>query len=119
MNERLSALSSLIEESSARVRFGYPVWLRPFLQRNVIGITIGRKVYLSQQLLERSDEELQRIVRHELAHVKQVVRLGLLRFLYRYVREYIALRRQGLSRSAAYAAISFEREAVEAERDTA
>jgi hypothetical protein len=116
MNERLNALSDLIEESTARVRFGYPVWLRPFLQRNVIGITLGRRVFLSQQLLERSDEELQRIVRHELAHVRQVHQLGLLRFLWRYVREYLSLRRKGLSSSKAYAAISFEVEAVAAER---
>lgn len=117
MNERLAALLPLIEESAARVRFGYPFWLRPLLQRNVVGITLGRRVFLSKRLLERSDDELQRIVRHELAHVKQVTKLGLLRFLYRYVREYVALRKQGLSSAAAYNAISFEREAVEAERE--
>ena len=116
MHERLEALSDLIESSAARVRLGFPFWLRPFMQRDVIGITLGRRVYLSPRLLERKDEEFHRIVRHELAHVRQVKQLGLPRFLYRYVAEYLSHRRRGLAGRAAYDAISFEREAVEAER---
>lgn len=117
MSDRLDPLRSLIDESAARVRVGYPFWLRPFLQRSVVGITLGRTVYLSNRLLERQDDELQRIVRHELAHVRQVQQLGLFRFLYRYVAEYVRHRRSGLSSAAAYEAISFEREAVAAERE--
>lgn len=117
MTDRLNPLRQLIDESSARVRIGYPIWLRPFLQRGVVGITLGRRVYLSSRLLERGDAELQKIVRHELAHVRQVRELGLVRFVYLYVREYLRHRRSGLGSSAAYAMISFEREAAAAERE--
>lgn len=100
---------------SARLRIGYPRWLSPFLQRGVIAITLGRRVYLSEGLLQRSEDELLRIVRHELAHVGQVRRLGLVRFLYRYAREYVTARRRGVASYAAYEQISFEQEARAAE----
>jgi hypothetical protein len=112
---RLEPIAAVIEGSAARVRLGFPAWLRPFLQRGVIGITLGRRVYLSPRLMDRSEEEMRRIVQHELAHVRQVHELGLPRFLYRYVREYISLRRRGFSSSDAYRRISFEVEAEAAE----
>ena len=111
----LTRLQSLDEVPDARLRVGYPRWLSPFLQKGVIAITLGRRVYLSERLLQRSEEELLRILRHELAHVAQVRRLGLLRFLYRYAREYVAARRRGVASFDAYEQISFEREARAAE----
>lgn len=99
----------------ARVMYGYPWWLRPFLDRNVVAITLGRRVYLSPSLVFRASEELERLLRHELAHVEQVARHGLLRFLYLYGREYVALRRSGLPAEAAYRRVSFEAEAFAAE----
>jgi hypothetical protein len=111
----LDELRELISASNAKVRVGYPFWLRPFLQRGVIGITLGRSVFISPKMIERGDEEVRRLVRHELAHVRQVQQLGLIRFLVRYVREYFRHRRNGMSRSQAYAEISFEKEALVAE----
>src|ERR671915_646954 len=35
------ALLATIAESHAKVRVGYPWWLRPFLMRDVIAITLG------------------------------------------------------------------------------
>ncbi|HEY5609898.1 MAG TPA: DUF4157 domain-containing protein [Thermoanaerobaculia bacterium] len=110
------AIRQQIDEAAARVRVGFPGWLRPFLMRDVIAITLGRRVYISPRLLERGTEAVEPIVRHELAHVRQVARLGLLRFLYQYVRDYAALRRGGLSPAEAYRAIPFEMEAKEAEK---
>ncbi|MBV9495562.1 MAG: DUF4157 domain-containing protein [Acidobacteria bacterium] len=112
MNERLRAV---VDEAGAVVQFFYPWWMRPFLRRDVIGLTLGRRVYIAPHMLERSEAELERLLRHELAHVRQVRRIGLLRFLWRYLGEYWMLRRSGKSASAAYNAISFEREAREAE----
>jgi|ERR1051325_7047806 hypothetical protein len=108
-------LQCALNEAGARVAFHYPWWLRPFLQRGVIGIALGRRIYIAPEMLERPAAEVERLVRHELAHVRQVARLGLVRFLWRYLVEYLALRRRGLTSSAAYNAISFEREAREAE----
>jgi hypothetical protein len=113
-SERLSQWSSAVSEG-ARLRVGYPAWLRFFLQKGVIAITLGRTVYVSEKAVGKSDRELMALVRHEMAHVHQVAQLGLFRFLYRYVREYISLRRSGLKSFQAYEEISFEREARAAE----
>jgi hypothetical protein len=94
---------------SARVRIGFPPWLRPFLFNDVIAITLGRRVYLSDKL---AGVERERILAHELVHVAQIERVGWLRFYGRYLREYIANRRKGMSASEAYRRISFEEEAL-------
>lgn len=99
-----------------RVRVGYPFWLRPLLRRGIVAITLGRTVYVSRALALGGGDLLERTLRHELAHVRQVVRLGTIRFLVAYLREYRKLRRQGLGPHEAYHAIGFETEARLAER---
>jgi hypothetical protein len=54
---------------------------------------------------------------HEVAHVLQYRRDGILRLLARYVWEYLRGRLRGLSHDAAYRAISYEREAFAAEAE--
>ena len=102
----------MIAASNAKVIIGYPWWLKPFLMRGVVAITLGRRIFLREL---REGEAFERLLRHELAHVRQVQRLGLLVFLWRYLgefaRNWIRLRNVGL----AYAAISFEIEACAAE----
>jgi hypothetical protein len=105
-------LDDEIAKTSAKVRFGYPWWLRPFLFRDVVAITLGRRIWLSATIDSRT---LAPLLRHELVHVRQYAELGVMRFLWRYLAEYVRLRRSGLSSSAAYSAISFEREALAAE----
>jgi hypothetical protein len=95
-----------------RISHRFPWWLRPFLQRGVVGITLGRRIYLSAKL---EGDALQRFTRHELVHVEQINRIGLLRFYWRYMREYVSLRRSGLKPFEAYPRISFEQEASAAE----
>lgn len=99
-------------DAGARIRFRYPWWLRPFVLRDVVGITLGRRIYLSADVAER---QIERFLRHELAHVRQINRVGLIRFYWRYVREYIGNRRAGLEPAEAYRRISFEEEARLAE----
>jgi len=89
----------------------------PLLFRGVIGITLGRRIYLSSKLFDRGEAEVARIIRHELAHVAQVRQLGLISFLYRYLEEYLGHRRDGHEIDEAYELISFEVEAREAERE--
>ena len=105
-----------IADYGARVRVGFPFWLRIFLVANVAAITLGRRVYVSPRIAEASLERFERLLRHELAHVRQVRDLGLMRFLYRYMRDYIRLRRSGLTSHLAYMAIPFEIEARDEER---
>ncbi len=106
-------LQSIVDESGARFGGSFPWWLRPFLMRGVIAVTIGRRIYLSAAMAEGHIEPL---IRHELVHVRQIARLGLLRFYWRYAAEYISLRRRGLSSADAYRHISFEAEALAAEK---
>ena len=96
-----------LSERRVHVRVGFPWWLRPFLMRGVDAITIGRRIYMTGE-----DETL---LRHELVHVQQIARVGVIRFYSRYVIEYIRNRRSGMSSHEAYANISFEKEALDAE----
>ena len=108
-------LQTALADARARLRFDYPRWLRPLLARDVIGITLGRRIYLSPRVLERPQAEVERLVRHELEHVRQVSRLGLIPFLWRYAVEWIRNRRKGMTAAEAYRNISFEIAAVAAE----
>ncbi len=109
------AIEQRIHDYQARVRVGFPFWLRIFLFANVAAITLGRRIYVSPSVADAGVERLERLLRHELAHVRQVRELGLIRFLCRYMRDYIRLRRSGLSSHLAYSAIPFEVEAREEE----
>jgi len=106
-----AATEERIAETGARVRLGYPWWLRPWLARDVIAITLGRRIYLSAAMAARSEDYVERLLRHELAHVRQVLALGLPRFLWRYTTEFFRHLRRVRSVQAAYAQISFEIEA--------
>jgi hypothetical protein len=97
-----------------------------FTGRAGIGaITLGRHVLIAPRHLRRrsggSGAVTGRLLAHEVAHVLQAERAGLLPFLFSYLREYL----NGMRRAAkwdtdahwrAYSEISFEREAREAER---
>lgn len=107
-------LAAAVNQAGARIRIGYPWWLRPVLARNVVAITLGRRVYVRGAM---AAEAFERLLRHELAHVRQVNRLGLLRFLWRYGTEFLRHWSRVRSAAAAYTLISFEIEAYAAERD--
>lgn len=101
-------------KTAAKIVVGYPWWLRPFLMQGVVAITLGRRVYVKAGL---STAYMERLLRHELAHVRQIERLGLLRFYWSYVTEFIRHFRAVRSVGRAYSMISFEIEAVAAEED--
>ncbi|HUR82711.1 MAG TPA: DUF4157 domain-containing protein [Thermoanaerobaculia bacterium] len=105
-------LLDTIAESRAKVCIGYPWWLRPFLMRDVVAITLGRRIYVRQAMAVAS---LEKLLRHELAHVRQVHRHGLIGFLVRYLVEFVRHWMRLRDVSKAYRAISFEIEAWAAE----
>ena len=96
-------------ESGAIVRYRFPWWLRLVLMRGVAGITLGRRIYLAETV------DVERCLRHELVHVRQIARHGLMTFYWRWLGEYLANRRHGMSSDEAYRRISFEEEAFDAE----
>ena len=88
-------------------------------------MALGRRVLVAPENLGRGEEGrrkiLGRLLAHEVMHVLQAERAGLARFLLAYLREYFGglMRAKGVgpaARRRAYSAISFEREAREAER---
>src|SRR5438105_15874660 len=105
-------LAESVDAARARVRIGYPWWLRPLLARDVIAITLGRRIYVRGAMTAHAFE---RLLRHELTHVRQVNALGLARFLCRYLAEFFRHWRRLRNAAAAYSAISFEVEARAAE----
>jgi hypothetical protein len=88
-------------------------------------ITLGRRVLVAPHHLRRGDggarSVVGRLIAHEVAHLLQAERAGLVPFLLAYLREYLKGMRRAPKWDAAahwraYSEISFEREAREAER---
>ncbi|HVR44882.1 MAG TPA: DUF4157 domain-containing protein [Thermoanaerobaculia bacterium] len=104
-----------LERSGARVRIGFPAGCRLLMGSRVFAITLGRRIFLAPELLSQSRERIVATLRHELVHVDQVLRLGLIRFLAIYLRDYLRGRLAGRSHLEAYRAIPFEREAFGSE----
>jgi hypothetical protein len=104
----MSPDSSRVE--GAIVSYRFPWWLRPFLFGGVAGITLGRRVYIE-------GPDAVGILRHELVHVRQIQRLGALRFYWSYAREYVSNRLRGMNSAEAYRRISLEEEAFAAEAE--
>lgn len=98
-------------EAALDIRYGFPFWLRPFIRNGVAGITIGGRVYLDPAVADMPVDRIVSIVRHEVVHVNQYQRHGLVRFLLRYGFEYLRNRLRGLRGYEAYREISFEKEA--------
>lgn len=80
----------------------------PFLPAAADGMTLGRIVLLRG---DRIDARASKLIAHELVHVRQFAELGPLRFISRYVSEYLRNLVRLRSHRRAYAAISLEVEA--------
>ena len=78
----------------------------PFLPPGSAGMTIGRRV-----LLRRDHERRHALIAHELVHVEQWRDQGRVRFLTRYLADYLRSRGAGARHRAAYLAIPAEQEA--------
>ena len=77
----------------------------PFLVPGASGMTIGRFVLLQSDVDRSGGREL---LAHELVHVRQYAELGVARFLWRYLRDYLRLLRTHRAHRAAYLAIPAE-----------
>jgi hypothetical protein len=78
----------------------------PVLTPGIVAMTLDRWI-----LVRRGHETDVGLIAHELVHVEQWRRLGVLRFLRAYLGGYARGRRAGLGHSDAYRAIPFEAEA--------
>lgn len=91
-------------------------WLCRLLRAKAV--TVGRRVHFSRAgwaLIRRRGERALRLMAHELAHVQQYRRQGLLPMLAGYLGYYFLARLLGRSRGVAYRANPYEREAFAVE----
>ena len=84
-------------------RDGYWLWVGGPEPPGASAITVGRVVSV-----RRGRERSERLIRHELEHVAQYGRLGLLGFLRRYLAAYLGWRLRGYGHWGAYRRIPFE-----------
>ena len=88
-----------------------PKWMTWTWRGEVAAMTLPWGIYVRTDVLGGESSRLSGLIRHELVHVSQWQRLGVRRFLKRYLSDYLRGRRRGLNHKQAYMAISLEREA--------
>ena len=93
-----------------KIKHKYSHWLPSKL--GAAAVTLGYTIYYDMA----ESEVPQWLYRHEMEHIEQISRLGVIPFYLQYFLEYIEGRRKGLGHWEAYREISFEKEAVAAER---
>lgn len=92
-----------------RIKHKYSHWLPSKLGASAV--TLGYTIYYDMA----ENEVPQWLYRHEMKHIEQINRLGVIPFYTLYFIEYVQGRRKGLGHWEAYREISFEKEAVAAE----
>lgn len=85
---------------------GYRLWIGGPVPRGADAITLGRLVIVRARCASSAH-----LLRHELVHVRQWQRLGVIGFLARYVGAYVAGRLRGRDHRGAYLRIPLEIEA--------
>lgn len=78
---------------------------------DIAAMTLPMGIFVRPDCLAGDRTRLANIIQHELVHVRQWQELGVLRFLCRYLADYLGGRRAGLGHSEAYRQISLEQEA--------
>lgn len=88
-----------------------PWWMRRIWARELGAMTLPWGIYVDPGLLPGDPRTLGPLVVHELVHLRQWRRDGVVRFLIRYLGPYLRARLRGVSHRAAYEAIPAEAEA--------
>lgn len=88
-------------------------YVRALWRSGITGVTIWKLVLVDPDLMRGDVQRLGRLVIHELVHVRQFAQRGYLRFMSRYLYEYMSARLRGESHHDAYRGISAETEARE------
>jgi hypothetical protein len=88
-----------------------PAILRFLWNEPVAAMTVMHRVYVDPRLFDADPDTLARLILHELVHVRQWNDAGPVRFLVRYVGDYLRARLGGRNHQDAYRAIRYEVEA--------
>lgn len=90
-----------------------PSWVRLLWAKGTAAMTLGSRVLVRPDLLERSAEELGRLVVHELVHARQWSDYGAVGFTRRYLARYLSGLARGRRHRVAYRSNPYEAEARE------
>jgi hypothetical protein len=90
-----------------------PWWLPHIRSGRYSAIALPWGIYIQAAALRRAPDALAALVIHELAHIDQWRRLGVLGFARRYAGSYVRQRRSGSDARGAYRSIELEVEARE------
>jgi hypothetical protein len=74
-------------------------------------MTIGNRIFVDPEILERGGPALTTLLMHEMVHARQWQERGPFAFLTSYLRQYLVARITGASHREAYLAIEAEEEA--------
>ncbi len=85
--------------------------MRSMWGKGVQAMTLGNTVYVDPKVLGGPGRSLGLLVIHELVHVRQWRKRGVIGFLGTYGRDYVKGRRQKLGHRGAYRQIEYEMEA--------
>lgn len=93
-----------------------PAWFRMLWAKGIVAVCMPWSIYVHPEIMERFErgdrvDSIATLMAHELTHLEQYRRLGLIRHTIRYVGDYLLGRRRGLRHWDAYRAIGLEREA--------
>lgn len=88
-----------------------PAWLRRLWRRPVAAMTLRGRIYIIPEVLTGDPTRLGRLLVHELVHARQWQQAGPIRFLCRYVLDYVRSRLSGSDGESAYRQIRYEVEA--------
>jgi hypothetical protein len=90
-----------------------PRILQKFWAAKTGAMTIGNRIFVDPEILERGGPKLTALLMHEMVHACQWQERGPLAFLASYLRQYLVARITGSSHREAYLAIEAEVEARE------
>lgn len=108
--EALRVVAPRVDPATVPVRRA-PTWFVALWVPGIAAIALPWSVYLRPDVYERPRGDLGRLIVHELVHIEQVRRFGLMPHLAVYLADYLKHRFEGMGHWPAYKAIRQEIEA--------
>ena len=106
-----------VDPATIKVRVASP-WFRRLWAKGIAAVALPNGVYVQPAVMERfrtgaEPERSGRLIVHELMHIEQWRRLGMLRHVTQYVGDYLRNRFRRLGHWESYRAVRLEQEARE------
>ncbi|MDJ0925242.1 MAG: hypothetical protein QNJ77_11825 [Acidimicrobiia bacterium] len=113
----LNELMPHVDPARVRVRVASPLFRR-FWAKGIVAVALPNGVFVDPQVMDRfrsgaEPERSARLIVHELMHIEQWRRLGLLRHVGQYLGDYLRARFRGDGHWNSYRSIRLEQEARE------